>query len=430
MSFLVTFFEGRFSLQNQAFQRRVDRKKNSSSNFFMPCDIFSCEPQKNGVLLLRHLKTVLSAPHLRPSPHRDPQIGKSKTNAGVLLKKNNSNSYQSQKHMKPKIIQSILAAALLAPGALFAQTTATTTPVGYVSLGNNGTVPANADVVVTIPLFRPAIFSGTVASVSGSTITISGTPGLGSLTSVPHTVVIGSGSKIGLNAVVTSSTSNSVTVSVSTGDSLSGVTAGDTISIRPAWTVRSFLGASFPAGTQLLTLPDSGSFNPSAVGIYEWDGTGWVDTVVSGDYADNDVLYPNETYIVRNQSATPLTSFVVSGDVPVVPNRVVIAASGASGSDNAVCYFSPVTEKISTSGLTAIANPGDQVLGFNNTTSGFNKAATTILEYDGTGWVDTVVSGDYEPNFPIGGGQGFIFRRASTSTSSIWTDVPSYLPLP
>jgi uncharacterized protein (TIGR02597 family) len=333
--------------------------------------------------------------------------------------------------MKTKITYSLLAAAA-ACGFAQAQTTAYTTPVGYVSLGDTTpgqpAIKANTDVFVSIPLQLSSVFAGTVSSVSGNTITISGTPALGSLTTIPHTITIGSGTKAGLIATVLTNTSDSVTVAVASGDSLTGIAAADKIVIRRAWTVGGFMGSTFPSGTQLLTLPDSSAFNPSAVGIYEWDGTGWVDTVNTGDYADNDVLYPNETLIVRNQSATPITSFVVSGEVPTASNRVVIAANGAGGADNAISYFGPVDEAIGLSGLSAIANSGDQILGFNNNSPGINKSATAILEYDGTGWVDTVNTGDYDPNFPLGSGQGFLFRRATASGAAIWSDTATYIP--
>lgn len=332
--------------------------------------------------------------------------------------------------MKTYIPYSLLA-AIAACGFAYGQT-AYTTPVGYVSLGDatpgQPAIKGNTDVYISIPLEKSAVFAGVVGSVSASTITISGTPNLGSLTTLPHTVTISSGANEGLIATILSNTSNTVTVAVADGDSLTGVSTSDSIVIRPAWTVLGLMGDSLPAGTQLLTLPGSSPFNPSATGIYEWDGSGWVDTVNTGDYADTDVLYPNETLIVRNQSASPISSFVVSGEVPSVKNRIAIASNGANGADNAISFFSPVDEQISLSGLSVIANAGDQILGFDNGSAGINKSATSILEYDGTDWVDTVNTGDYEPTFPLGSGRGFLFRRSSASASAIWSDSATYLP--
>ncbi len=66
----------------------------------------------------------------------------------------------------------VVSATVLAPNAARAQT-AVTDPVGYLSIP----LPANSDTFVSIPFTRPAEFTGAVASVSGGTITLSGTPG-------------------------------------------------------------------------------------------------------------------------------------------------------------------------------------------------------------------------------------------------------------
>jgi uncharacterized protein (TIGR02597 family) len=331
--------------------------------------------------------------------------------------------------MKTKLSFAILAAAF-ACGAANAQT-AYTTPVGYVSLGDttegNPAIKAETDVRISIPLEQPAIYSGTISGITGSTITFSGTPNLPDLTTNPHTITVTSGPSAGLIATVTASTTNSVTVEVAFGDSLDDVDLADKITIRPAWTVLGLMGDAFPVQTQLFTLPGSAPLNPAAAVIYEWDGSGWVDTD-SGDYADNDILYPNETLIVRNQSDVDIESFVVTGEVLTTNNRIAIAANGAEGADNAISYFSPVDEEVDLSSFTAIANPQDQILGFDNSSAGFNKAASVILEFDGSGWVDTD-SGDYAPEFPLGGGRGFIFRRNTAAAAALLTDTPSYLPL-
>lgn len=71
----------------------------------------------------------------------------------------------------PVSLAALLAAALL-PGVANAQT-AVTDPVGFVSLP----LPANSDTFISIPFTRAAEFTGSVNSVSGGTITLTGTPG-------------------------------------------------------------------------------------------------------------------------------------------------------------------------------------------------------------------------------------------------------------
>ncbi len=336
--------------------------------------------------------------------------------------------------MKPKSIKSLLALALLAPGVLFAQTTAKTTPVGYVSLGDTTSgepaIKGNTDVWVSIPLLKSAVVSGAVASVSGSDITLSGSPALGDLTTTPHIVVIGSGpgTADGLIGLVTAVSGSVVTVVTPDGSVLTGVAATDTITIRPAWTVGSLMGTDKPAGTILYTYDQSSPLNPSASGVYEFDGTNWIDNVNTGEAADIDVLYPYETLVVRNSSATPIASFVVAGEVPITSTRITIAASSVDGADNAVSYFSPVSDEVGNSGLSSIANNGDILYGYDNNAAGTNKSASEVHEFSSGDWIDNVNTGEADNTYLIGAGKGYIFRRSSTSTEAVWSDTPGYLP--
>jgi hypothetical protein len=332
-----------------------------------------------------------------------------------------------------KTLSLSLLAAALASGLASAQT-AYTTPVGYVSLGDTTpgqpAIKANTDVWISIPLAKSAVYAGTISSVSGNQITLSGTPGLGNLTSVPHVVTIKSGTGIGIIALITANTANSVNVSVAPGDSLTGVASPDNISISPAWTVLGLMGNDKPSGTTLYTYPASAALNPASEGIYEWNGADWIDNVNTGEPANNDVLYPGETLVVRNPTVTPITSFVVAGEVPTANSRIVVATNGAAGADNPISFFSPVDQPIGSSGLSAFAQNGDIIYGYNNNASGTNKASSSIHEYVNGDWVDQVNTGEPDNTFPIGSGQGFILRRPGTRSLAIWNGAQSYLPLP
>ena len=332
-----------------------------------------------------------------------------------------------------KNILPFLFGAVLLPIAAQAVTT-TSNIVGYVSIGDTTvgqpSVKANTDVFVSIPLDRSTAFAGTVASVAGNVITLSGTPGLGTYSDPtnPHWIKMQNGAKSGLIALITANDASSVTVSAPVGDPLSGIVPGDKISIDEAWTVLEVMGTSVPPLTQVLGF--SGSFtgqNPAADLIYEFDGTNWIDTN-SFEIADNTVLFPSETFIIRNQSASPITGLVITGQVPLAYQRTVVASSG-TGTDNLSSYFGAVGEVIGTSGLSAIANALDQILAFNNNAAGQNKAATSIIEYDGAAWIDTNSFEDVTNTFKLESGVGYIFRRANTSPAgdAIWTDQPDYV---
>ncbi|GAA5128754.1 TIGR02597 family protein [Luteolibacter yonseiensis] len=336
--------------------------------------------------------------------------------------------------MKTYIPYSLILAAASA-GMAFGAETAYTTPVGYVSLGDTTpgqpAVKANTDVYLSVPVLKSSEFTGAVSGVAGNVISITGaafTAGQFSNPANPYYVVVESGTKSGLVAVVSANGTGDVTAMVQVGDSLTGVASGDRVTLRKAWTVGSFLGSSLPSsGVSLFTLPATGAPNPSAENIYDWDGTNWVDNVNTGAPADNDILYPGETLILRNASATPIASLVVSGEVLKANERIPLGAvSGPS--DLAVSYFGAVGEPIGTSSLGSVVANGDSLLGFDNSAPGFNKAASVILDFDGTNWVDNVNTGAPDNGFLIGGGQGFILRRNSPAAAQVWSDQATYVP--
>ncbi|MDB6079513.1 MAG: hypothetical protein JWO82_3260, partial [Akkermansiaceae bacterium] len=133
-----------------------------------------------------------------------------------------------------------LLGALFAVGAASAATT-TTTPVGYVSLGDTTAgqpaVKANTDSIISIPLARESDFTGTAASVAGNVVTIAGTPAWTAtqFTATPYYFVVTGGAQQGLIGLVTANTTNTVTVSTVAG-SLAGVDATSTVVLTKAWT--------------------------------------------------------------------------------------------------------------------------------------------------------------------------------------------------
>ena len=338
--------------------------------------------------------------------------------------------------MKP-LTYSLIAAAL-ACGLASATTTAYTTPVGYVSLGDTTVgqpaIKAFTDVSISIPLDRsPQVGStqyvGQIASIAGDVITLSGTPALGDLTTIPHTVKIGSGANSGLIALITANTATTVTVSVQPGDSLTGIVSPDQIIINNAWTVLGLMGATVPAGTQVQGYSGLSTVENLAPDlIYEFDGTNWID-LSSFNVADNTVLYPTETILIRNNSASPIASLVISGQVPTTASRAIVVSAG-TGTDNMLSFFGAVGQPIGTSGLSAIAHVGDQVQAYTNGDAGENKAPSVIIEFDGASWIDLSSFDDVTSTYLLQGGQGYLFRRTAGDPvgDAVWTALPSYVP--
>ncbi|MBK1883496.1 TIGR02597 family protein [Luteolibacter pohnpeiensis] len=336
--------------------------------------------------------------------------------------------------MKPFISYSILA-ALAACGAASAQVTAKTTPVGYVSLGvtdGSAAVPANTDVAISIPLQRSTEFSGAVTSVSGSVISFSSASfeadEFSSDSSTPYICVVTSGDGEGLMALVTATSTDSLTVSVVGGGDLSAVVAGDMVSVSKAWTLSSFFSSDLPAGTRVLAFSGTTAGENLASNLqYVWSGSSWVQLVGGSGTASNTILYPGESFILRS-GATAIESLIVSGEVPTYASGALISKLGTGNQDNRISFFSPVDQTIGSLGLGFTA--GDRLLAFNNASTGVNKAASEILVWNGTDWIGLLgVSGIQTDAYTIKAGVGYVYRRVSTAPVGDidWTATPSYV---
>jgi len=327
----------------------------------------------------------------------------------------------------------VLVAAALHPAS--AQN-ATTIPVGYiksVSLGANSTsnITANTDVSISLPLNRPVVFASAVASVSGSNVTIqNATFGAGNLTTEPHLLEIASGTGEGVAGLITSHNSTTCTVDVPTGLSFNGVVSGDAVRIRKAWTVASiFTNATVPVGTQVLLRSGTiAGINLAPDTGYDWDGANWLDSNL--EPADSAVLYGGEMILVRNPTGTVLSNLVLVGEVPTHKTKIVLSnVNPSSQQDIFIAYQSPVPETVGNSSVTAAAQFGDRLLFVDNSLTGLNKAPSISVEYDGAAWLDENLD-DVTNTFNIPPGSGIIYRRQPAGNATIWTQDPTYLPLP
>jgi hypothetical protein len=260
----------------------------------------------------------------------------------VSLKQSNSghkktNKIQSQKHMKPKSILTALAVALLAPGALFAQTTATTTPVGYVTHTIAGAgEAASADTYVAPTLIQSSEFTGetTVSPSGGTVVTFSG----GVPTSLDGTYVleITAGDKEGWWSTVTSSTSTTITLEDALPDNLP---ANVSVSVRKHSTLQNFLGFN-SIGLGTFNGADASDevqvFNPvtqTAQPFAFVTADDWGDTVnypngvwlnlESGEPENNKIIFPGSSVRIKRIAADPL-SFVSTGEVKTTKTEVDI----------------------------------------------------------------------------------------------------------
>lgn len=344
--------------------------------------------------------------------------------------------------MKTSARAALLGLALFGAGSAFSQTTATTDPVGFVSV----TVPANSDAVLAVPLNRTAVFKGVIQSISGTTITVAGTSPAwttspqqfvynGTTQLNTYAVQLATGAKEGMTAKITANTANTVTVQLASGDTLGSVKTedvegpglGDHIDIMPYWTPASLITTTVPQGSEILLLEAAiGGVNLASSGQFGYDSGSWADENTF-DSADNAPLEFGHSIIFRNNSASPFSISMV-GAVPMSKHRVLLRTyANNKDQDLAVGFSSPVPTAIGSIGLNFTED--DQLLVFNNSAAGKNKSASQVLFYtNADGWVDD----SFQPvgtTFFLQPGQGYVFRKKSTGapTTFVWTALQSYL---
>jgi uncharacterized protein (TIGR02597 family) len=339
-----------------------------------------------------------------------------------------------------------------------AQTTATTDPVGFTTKN----CLANSDTIIGLPVTRTAEYSGSLQSISGNVITMSGSPGWtdnqfvyasGTQPKTYFALLGGNTSpanpKEGSFYKITASSTNTLTVNLN-GDDISSVPPNTQLTIIPYWT----LGTVFPSSdsgvsfvpttlvfsrqTEIL-LPDTSSVGvnlPPPFTYFFFNGA-W--RLVGTDLAisrNDEILSPGDYFTVRNKAtATALTNL---GGVLMKKLTNPLATSGTSKQDNFVSLLRPVDVKLNDLGLitsgaftatTQLFNRKDELFTFNNSQTGINKGiAATYFYYSGA-WrkVGQDISEDFgNDTIPLGG--GFIIRKAVVAggATAFWVNDKAY----
>lgn len=328
----------------------------------------------------------------------------------------------------------LLAVLSVAPGIGHTAEPVYSDPVGFVKLGNASptpgnpdAVPADTDITFSLPLEREIQFTGTVASTAADEITVQGSPAWTAnqwvpASGAPYVAVIGSGAENGLRGLITGNTVDTLTLDLSTPGNLLNVSVGDSVAIRQAWTVASvFADAQIPNNCELVVFDQTkDGINHSGSAKYlVYEGV-WYD---AGDFSISDdiVLHPGERFRFRSKE-TPIPTLTLFGDVPLAANRVDITKDGpANDEDMEIDSGLPIPTLVGD--LTIPAENNDELLIFDNVSSGINKApsqAGKLIFYNGL-WYDAVTFADVTTSFIIEPGQGFVFRRdEGSSTSAEW----------
>lgn len=231
--------------------------------------------------------------------------------------------------MKPKSIKSLLALALLAPGALFAQTTAKTTPVGYETIAL-----ASGFNYIGLRLHNATLAAGTLETVTTSAVTDNDV-NLQSLVTSGKTYIVEVETATASGAVSEVLGSAISTGTITTPNDLvaAGAAAGDKYKIRESATLASIFGAENSAnispgfgssvGADVVYVPNgSGGFNSY---YYDGDDTVWKNASSGANVvaADVPLVYLDGVLIF---AANPI-DITVSGEV-LLESVIQVVSSG------------------------------------------------------------------------------------------------------
>jgi uncharacterized protein (TIGR02597 family) len=327
--------------------------------------------------------------------------------------------------MKKFQLGGIAALTLLGSFATSQAQTATTAPVGYVTLASDtNPIPANTDVRLSVPMEASVDFTGVAASASSNILTVANAsftenefaPATGG-----YYVRLKTGDSAGLTAEITGNTTDALTLALEAGDDLTNIDDTTQIEIVKYFTLSTFFPDTLPVGTQVQFFENKSGINNAPTTFLVWTGSFWLQSGVGQVDA---VLYPGENFVLRNNSASPITDIVVTGNVPTVSHRVKLTSIDSDRQDFAVGYLSPVEEKIGDSGLGF--SVGDQLLAYDNSATGQNKAPSTILVYTGSYWLQSGV-GNVNDTFHLQPGQGYTYRRAANNAGTVeWANTQTY----
>jgi uncharacterized protein (TIGR02597 family) len=345
----------------------------------------------------------------------------------------------------------VVAVACIGGSSLSAETTLTTDPVGFTTTSCLG----NSDTYLGIPFTRPPEFTGTVQSITNSTLTVNGTPGWANNQFIyaagtqpkHYYVLIGDGGAINPKEghIYALTTNGSNTLSVDTSfDNLTGVVANTKVTLIPYWTPATIFplsdaGASTdspPTYKTELLIPNTSASGinlpPAATYFFVSNGSnvGW--RLVGDNSTDHgdDPLLPDNYLIVRNANGAPELPLTPTGTVLKSKVAVPILASGSQQQDNPVAMLRPLDMALDANGLAPIDNSfvqGDQLLLFDNTQQKIGKQASRVYTFN-DGWRLATDNLDHSKDI-IPSGSAMLVRKAAKlgGATVFWINAPMYV---
>jgi uncharacterized protein (TIGR02597 family) len=278
-----------------------------------------------------------------------------------------------------------LAAAIVALGTPLvsvAQTTATTDPVGFITLNVAAGNTTSGKLTFTgLGLTQQVAYQGNLESVTTNSITdndATWTTDQFDGANGKYYVELTSGTGLGTTYDISTTTAHTITLAQNLAG---GVVNGDTFKIRKHWTIASVFGANDESGLgggNSSTADQILLFNGTGYDVYFYQldaqiGNGWRSANDLFTDASGTVLYPEEGIIVKRKQASAV-NVVLMGSVKAGQTSFPIFA-GTNIVSN--IYAAPMTL-------------GDSGLFTNNSATGVatgnSSTADQILIYNGTGY--------------------------------------------
>lgn len=308
------------------------------------------------------------------------------------------------------------------------------------------TAAASTDTLVSPALGRAPVWSGTVAGVSGSHLTVSGSPGWTTDQFAPgastYYVRVLGGALAGHFLTVAGNDAISVLVDPA-GLDLGSVVAGDQLELAPYWTLgtlypASQAGVSFIASTSSLVRQTELYFydaagvgtnrSPSAT-YYFFNGAWRKVGSPATTSCDKVVIAPDAYFLQRNKAAS--TTLTAVGRVQPGRLATLLEARSGGAQDNFVAVPYPLgltLRQLGLAGTAAFATSGsalaraDEIYVFDPAGTGVNRAPGATYYYYNSGWrkVGDAATNDYSDSVTLAAGSGFIVRRAADETSASW----------
>ena len=324
------------------------------------------------------------------------------------------------------ITVAVLFSLVLTSPPVFGQTDFTTDPVGLIDLTVSGGSAASPKLSLVSPtLTKPILWQGVITGISGTTITVGGTPWTASQFNAAagsHYVEIISTTtpaRSGTLADITATTTSTITTFTATGAAI-----GDSIKIRKDVTISDLFGATNSAGLLASDDPTTADevliyIGATATSYFYYTGApgypaGWYNSG-SFDPAGSISIAPNEAVVIKRKTSGNL-SITFAGAVKtgntLLPIQNGLNVLGTASAKGMTLFNSGLNTGSSTTGVFASDDPttADEILLYSN------GSATSYFYYNGgapgypNGWYESGGFTDAN-NIPIAPGTAFVLKR-------------------